>query len=90
MAYRNGRFSAARSQLRPLTRLSCRRAKAAAALISRGNILKNASIFLGLKRNCGGNCHKIGPSFAPSRKTPEAKKFASGLPIFASRSICVM
>jgi hypothetical protein len=38
----------------------------------------------------GGSCHKIGPSFSPSRSTPDDRKFASAVSKFLSLSMCVM
>ena len=44
----------------------------------------------GSKRKFGGNCHRIGPSFGPSRNSPDAMKFASGVSASRSRFIWVM
>ena len=43
---------------------------------------------IALGRNQGGNCQTIGPSFSPSNRTPEAKKFASGTRTSFSFFIC--
>jgi hypothetical protein len=46
--------------------------------VVRGSSSRNLSKRSSRKPSCCGNCHRIGPSFGPSRSTPEAKKLASG------------
>jgi hypothetical protein len=60
---------------------------AAASSVVRGSIAKNSSRRFRSKLNCGGNCHRMGPSFVPRAKTPDAKKFASGVLAFFNRFI---
>ena len=69
-----------RATLRPARRLSCRRASASAAPVSRGSSAKKASKRAASKPSCGGNCQRIGPELgAAAANTPEAKKLASGV-----------
>ena len=72
------------------SRSSCPRPKCAAAPVSCGSSFRNASIRSASKRKNGGNCHRIGPSFGPSRSRPDAMKFASGVSASRSRRMCVM
>ena len=65
------------------------RADVSAASVSRGSIEKKASNRSASKPSCGGNCQRIGPSFSRSRRTPEAKKLASGVATLRSFSMCV-
>ena len=90
IACRIGRFSSTFIHDRPLIHLSWPWAMRAADSLSCGNSAKKLSIRLASKRKFGGSCHKIGPSFAPSRKIPDAKKFATGPCASFSRRIWVM
>src|SRR6202035_5260314 len=78
MAWRRGRLASDFSAVRPDIHLSCLLATADAFSVSCGSNKKKSSSTSGLKMKFGGNCHKIGPSFGPKLKIPEAKKFATG------------
>src|SRR5215469_5986656 len=56
----------------------CSSAKSDAFLKLLGKIFRNSDKRSWSYGHHGGNCHRIGPSFFPSNKTPEAKKFANG------------
>src|ERR1700719_4552884 len=78
MAWRMGRAASDFSAVLPDIHGSCLRANDDAFSVSWGSNKKKSSSTSGLKIKFGGNCHKIGPSFAPRLKIPEAKKFATG------------
>jgi hypothetical protein len=51
---------------------------------------RKCSILSASKRSCGGNCHRMGPSFSRSANTPEASTLASGVSMPRSLSMWVM
>ena len=51
---------------------------------------ENLTVDGGSQSSVGGVCQRNGPSFSPSARTPDAKKFASGVSISRSRFMCVM
>ncbi len=86
----SGLHSSASVQARPATRRSCRNARSAASCVSRGSNAANSSKRSGRKRSRSENCHRIGPSFGPSRNSPCARKFASGASMSRSFLLWVM
>ncbi len=84
------RPSGARRAERPVVRASCRRASRSAAGTSSGRADRNSSARARSNGSCGGSCQRIGPSEEPSRRIPDAKKFASGVRKPRSFSMCVM
>ena len=76
---------------RPAARASCRvRASSAASPMVRGNNRRNAATRSSSNDICGGSWNSTGRSFSPSRRTPAAKKFASGVSQSRRRFMRVM
>ena len=79
MACRRGPGADTARRVRPFIQVERRRARLSAASVSFGSIATNGSMRSRSKLKFGGNCQMIGPSFSPRLKTPEAKKFDSGV-----------
>ena len=89
-AWRRGRSTAAVVTAPCFSRLSCPSPSKAASPVVRGSRSKKAANRPGSKPKFGGSCQSSGPSLRSRARTPEAKKFASGVPTSASLFMCVM